>query len=252
MPGGSTSIRVLGAAVGAVVVLGLAVLASLMYHGNVAYLTRYTFAEPCPSGVVPLPSCLATLPADVVTAGDTYGEDDPHKRKLSLDVPNAPAFTPRDEIDGTIVAWLSISDADRLDIPMRLGKTHVTVTMFDDVVVDITGPNGERAETQDLVGRPALAGLELGMWSLVVALVVAVAVHVRRRLTDRRAAWLWPTLTAVGGGLVIGMTAVLVTGTLWAFFVAYVVTAIVVAALTTRVLAQPVVADEGEHSDAQT
>jgi hypothetical protein len=234
MLGGRTSIRVLGAgaAVGAVVVLGLAVLASLMYHGNTAYLARYALAEPCPSGVVPLPSCRATLPADVVTATDTYGDDDPHERKLGLDIPNAPAFTPRDEFDGTIIAWLPITEADRLDIPMQLAETHVTVTMFDNVVVDITGPNGERAETRDFVGRPAQAGLELGMWSLVVALVVAVAVHVRRRLTDRRAAWLWPTLAAVGGGLVVGMTAVLVTGTLWAFCVAYVIAAVAVAAGT--------------------
>jgi hypothetical protein len=240
MLGGRTSIRVVGAAVGAVVVLGLAVLAALTYHGNVAYLARYTLAEPCPSGVVPLPSCLATLPADVVMAADTYGEDDPHKRKLGLDIPNAPAFTPRD-VDGTIIAWLTVAEGDRLDIPMQLTETHVTVTMFDDMVVDVTGPNGERAETRDVVGRPALAGLELSMWSLVVALVVAVAVHVRRRLTDRRAAWLWPTLAAVGGGLVIGMTAVLVTGTLWAFCVAYVIAAAVVAvaaAITQRSLSR--------------
>src|SRR4051812_42759974 len=212
MLGGSTSIRELGAAVGAVVVLGLAVLASLMYHGNVAYLARYTFAESCPSAVVPLPSCRATLPADVVTAVDTYGEDDPHKRRLGLDIPDAPAFTPRDEVEGTIIAWLPITEADRLNIPMQLAKTHVTVTMFDGMVVDITGPNGERADTQDSVRRPALAGLELAMWSLAVALVVAVAVavYVCRRLTERRAAWLWPMLAAVGGGLLIGMIAVLV------------------------------------------
>jgi peptidoglycan/LPS O-acetylase OafA/YrhL len=90
------------------------------------------------------------------------------------------------------------------------------------------------------------------MWSLAVALVIAVAVYVCRRFTERRAAWLWPMLAAVGGGLLIGMIAVLVTHMFWTFAATYVVVAVVVAVLTTRFSAQPAVADEGEHSDAQT
>lgn len=245
---GAKSVRVLDrrrttAVVGAVVVLGLAVAAAFLSNGALMSVSRYTFAEPCPSGA-PSSGCLATLPADVVTTWDDYGEGEPYERQLGLDVPDAPADTPTNPYDGTVMAWLTITEAERLGIPDdTTGDAKITVTMFDTMVVGITGPHGERAETRPVV-RPAAAALELAMWSLAVALVIGVAGYVRRRLTGRHAAWLWPTLAAVGSGLLIGMTAVLATGTLWAFAAAYVVMAVVVATLTTRISAPPVVADE--------
>jgi len=230
--------RMAGAAVGAVVVLGLSILMALMFDGAMSTVVRYKIAAPCPSAE-PSSGCVATLPADIVTTGDTYGDDEPSERRLGLDIPEAPVGTPHDELDGTVTAWLAVTDADRLGISDRADDdVHLTVTMFEGMVIDVTGPNGEVATTRRAL-EPKLAGLELFLWGLAVVLVLAVGARGYRQLTGRRVEQL-PTFAAVGGGLSVGMVAVLAMDTIWVFVSGYVVAAVIVAALITRVLREPV------------
>jgi hypothetical protein len=134
---------------------------------------------------------------------------------------------------------LAVTDADRLGIFYTASDdVHITVTMFEGMVIDVTGPNGEVARTRRAL-EPKLAGLELFLWSLAVVLVLAVGARVYRQVTGRRMEQL-PTFAAVGGGLFVGMVAVLATEAVWVFVGGYVVAAVIVAALITRVLREPV------------
>jgi hypothetical protein len=184
----------------ATVVLLLAAAAALLVDGALAAMIKRTSATACPPEAAST-SCVATIPATVAYTWDDYGEGEPYERLLSLETSQGPAE-----------AWLTIRDAERLDVDFDTDDfdtddfdtdDDVTVTMFDGVVTHLTAPNGETAPARH-TRRPALAALELAGW--VLAIVLAVAAVTRLRVT-----WLRPALATSAIGALTALVITLIT-----------------------------------------
>jgi hypothetical protein len=161
-------------------VLILAVAAAFLMDGALATMVTRVFAGPCPQDA-PAASCVATLPARVGGTWDDYAD---RERLLMLDIPQAPPDTPRNPFDGTVKAWLSFADADRLNIDFDTDVNQVTATLVGGVVIEVTTPDGETAQPHHTV-RPALAALEIAGWVLVLTVLLKVATRLKVREHNR-------------------------------------------------------------------
>lgn len=157
-------------------VLTLAVVAAFLMDGALATMVTRVFVGPCPPDA-PAAGCVATLPARV---GGTWDDYDYRERLLMLDIPQAPPDTPRSPFDGTVEAWLSFADADRLNIDFDTDVNHVTATLLDGVVIEVATPDGETARPHHTV-RPVLAVLEIAGWVLALTVLLKVAARLRVR-----------------------------------------------------------------------
>lgn len=156
----------------AAVLILMAGVAFLMSDAMAALFPR-VFAGPCPPDA-PAASCVATLPARVYSTWDDYAY---RERLVMLEIPQAPPGTPRSQWNGTVDAWLSFADADRLDIDFDTDVDHVTATLFDGVVIEVTTPDGTTAPTRR-TAHLVLAALEIAGCVLAFTLLLRFA---RRR-----------------------------------------------------------------------
>jgi hypothetical protein len=200
--------RIVVVAAALLVVAGLGTLA---WGGPMGNMLRYSVARPCPADA-PSSDCVATLPATVISTWTDYSELP--ETLVSLDVPGAPAGAARNPFDGDIEALISQADAERLrveeteSVPDPVDR--VEVTMFDGMVLTVTGAGGETAATSYTL-MPKLAVGQYVLLVLVASGVLAGAVSLWRRGAVRRSSWLGPAVGSAFAGAFVGLVATVVT-----------------------------------------
>lgn len=183
---------------GAGVMVVLTLLGLVVWGGPVASLWARTFAQACPAAH-PASDCVLTVSGRVDSRFNDYAEGDV---QLSLTLLTHPVDTRTDW--GSVHAVFSPEASDRMGVHWNSHDVPVTVTLFDNEVVALTGPTGVTEESKVGVTE---AFVMLLATSAAAVLLVAGTGFLWRRIRGGKPGWIRRAAICATVGTLVGAAA---------------------------------------------